>query len=163
MLLAALFGGAPSVCCGQLGCECHSVRDGWSQPPCTSCPNTATRSSWRSSNWRWGRPPLRDPTDDRLPDSALLLGFEAAFHPYAAVGVDETYDIEVDSERVTVRVHHGTVDVTSGGAGEHATLRIVTDREGFMVLPARGHAGDRLRIEGDTDALVRLQRMFSLA
>ncbi|WP_446219867.1 winged helix-turn-helix transcriptional regulator [Micromonospora sp. IBHARD004] len=111
---------------------------------------------------RWGRPLLRDPADDRLPDSALLLGFEAAFHPDAAVGLDETYDIEVDGERVTVRVHDGTVDVTSGGAGEHATLRIVTDRQGFMEL-ARGHAGDRVRIDGDADALVRLQRVFSLA
>jgi DNA-binding HxlR family transcriptional regulator len=111
---------------------------------------------------RWGRPLLRDPADDRLPDSALLLGFEAAFHPDAAVGLDETYDIEVDGERVAVWVHDGTVDVTSGGAGERATLRIVTDREGLMEL-ARGHAGERLRIEGDTDALVRLQRVFSLA
>ncbi|MET8355039.1 SCP2 sterol-binding domain-containing protein [Micromonospora sp. NPDC005206] len=111
---------------------------------------------------RWGRPLLRDPADDRLPDSALLLGFEATFHPDAAVGLDETYDIEVDGERVAVRVHDGTVDVTPGPAGEHATVRVVTDREGFMEL-ARGRAGDRLRIEGDAAALVRLQRIFSLA
>jgi DNA-binding HxlR family transcriptional regulator len=110
---------------------------------------------------RWGRPLLRDPADDRLPDSALLLGLEAAFHPEAAVGLDETYDIEVDGERVTVRVHDRTVDVTSGGAREHVTVKIVTDRQGFMEL-ARGHVGDRVRIEGDADALARLQQVFSL-
>jgi DNA-binding HxlR family transcriptional regulator len=110
---------------------------------------------------RWGRPLLRNPADDRLPDSALLLGLEAAFHPEAAVGLDETYDLEVDGERVTVLVHDGTVDVTSGGASEHVTVRIVTDRQGFMEL-ARGQVGDRLRIEGDADALARLQQVFSL-
>jgi DNA-binding HxlR family transcriptional regulator len=110
---------------------------------------------------RWGLPLLRNPADDRLPDSALLLGLEAAFHPDAAIGVDETYDIEVDGQRVTVRVHDGTVQVTSGGAKEQATVRIVTDQEGFMHL-AQGQAGDRVRIEGDADALNRLQQVFSL-
>lgn len=85
-----------------------------------------------------------------------------AFHPDAAVGLDETYDIEVDGNRVAVRVHDGTVDVTPGSAGEHASVSIVTDRQGFIDL-ARGHASDRLRIEGDADALDRLQRVFFLA
>jgi DNA-binding HxlR family transcriptional regulator len=111
---------------------------------------------------RWGRPLLLDPADDRLPDSALLLGLEVAFHPDAAAALDETYDLEVDGNRVAVRVHHGTVEVTPGSAGEHAAVRIVTDRQGFIDL-ARGHASDRVRIEGDADALDRLQRVFSLA
>jgi DNA-binding HxlR family transcriptional regulator len=109
---------------------------------------------------RWGHPLLRDHADDRLPDSALSLGLEAAFHPDAAAGVDETYDIEVDGERVMVRVHDGTVDITPGGVGQAATVRIVTDRQGFMEL-ARGHPGDRVRIEGDPDAAATLQRVFS--
>jgi DNA-binding HxlR family transcriptional regulator len=110
---------------------------------------------------RWGRPLLRDPADDHLPDSALSLGLEAAFHPDAAAGLDETYDIEVDGRRVAVRVHDGTVDITPGRAGEHAAVRVVTDRQGFMEL-ARGHAGDRVRLEGDADALARMLRVFSL-
>ena len=61
---------------------------------------------------RWGRPLLLDPAKDRLPDSALLLGLEVAFQPDAAAGLDETYDLEVDGNRVAVRVHHGTVDIT---------------------------------------------------
>jgi hypothetical protein len=85
-----------------------------------------------------------------------------AFHPDAAAGLDETYDLEVDGNRVAVRVHHGTVEVTPGSAGEDAAVRIVIDRQGFIDL-ARGHAGDRVRIEGDADALDRLQRVFSLA
>jgi DNA-binding HxlR family transcriptional regulator len=110
---------------------------------------------------RWGWSLMGDPADDHLPDSALLLGFEVAFHPDAAVGLDETYELEVDGERVAVRVHDGTVDVVSGAAGEAATVRIITDRQGFMEL-ARGKVGGRVRVEGDGDALVRLQRIFSL-
>ena len=110
---------------------------------------------------RWGRPLLRDPADDSLPDSALLLGFEATFHPEAATGLDETYDIEVDGERVTVHVIDGTVEVTPGGAGMAAAVRIATDRRGFMDF-ARGAGGDRVRIEGDDDAVARLRRIFSL-
>jgi DNA-binding HxlR family transcriptional regulator len=109
---------------------------------------------------RWGRPLLGDRADDRLPDSALSLGLEAAFHPDVAAGVDQTYDIEVDGERVTVRVHEGTVDITPGWVGQAATVRIVTDRQGFMEL-ARGHLGDRVRIEGDADSAATLQRVFS--
>jgi DNA-binding HxlR family transcriptional regulator len=111
---------------------------------------------------RWGRPLLLDPADDRLPDSALLLGLEVAFHPDAAAGLDETYDLEVDGNRVAVRVHDGTVDITPGSAGEHAAVSIVTDRQGFIDL-ARGHAGDHLRVQGDPDALDRLQQVCSLA
>jgi len=96
---------------------------------------------------RWGRPLLLDPADDRLPDSALLLGLEVAFRPDAAAGLEETFEIEVDG--------------TPGSAGEHASVKIVTDRQGFIDL-ARGHAGDRVHIEGDADALARLQRVFSL-
>lgn len=110
---------------------------------------------------RWGRPLLREPADDRLPDSAVLLGFEATFNPDAAIGLDETYDIEVDGQRVTVRVHDGTVDVTPGPSGASAAVRITTDRQGFMEL-ARGRGDDRLHIEGDPAAVARLQRVFSL-
>lgn len=110
---------------------------------------------------RWGRPLLREPTHDRLPESALSLGLEATFHPDAAVGLDETYDIEVDGTRVTARVHDGTIDVTSGETSERAAVRIVTDRQGFIEL-ARGRVGDNVRVDGDADALARLQRIFSL-
>ena len=110
---------------------------------------------------RWGRPLLLDPADDRLPDSALLLGLEVAFRPDAAAGLDETFDIEVDGKQVAVRIQGGTVDVTPGSAGEHAAVRIITDRQGFIDL-ARGHLADRVHIEGDADALARLQRVFSL-
>jgi DNA-binding HxlR family transcriptional regulator len=110
---------------------------------------------------RWGRPLLHDATDEHLPVSALLLGFEVAFHPDAAAGIDETYDVEMDGRQVTVRVHDGNVAVIPGSSGEHATLRIVTDRQGFIEL-ARGHVGDRVHIYGDSDALARLQQIFSL-
>jgi DNA-binding HxlR family transcriptional regulator len=110
---------------------------------------------------RWGRPLLREAADDTLPDSALLLGFEAAFHAEAAAGVDETYDIEVDGERVAVEVRDGTLNVSPGGAADRARLRISTDREGFMDL-ARGDTDARLRVEGDPDVLTRFRRIFSL-
>jgi hypothetical protein len=110
---------------------------------------------------RWGRPLLRDPADDRLPASALLLGLEVVFRPDAAAGLDETYDIEVDGTRVAVHVHDGTVDVAPGSAGKNASSRIVTDRQGFIDL-ARGHAGDRVQIDGGPQALARLQTIFSL-
>lgn len=110
---------------------------------------------------RWGRPLLVDPADDQLPDSALLLGLEAAFRPEAAAGVDETYDLEVDGLRVAVHVHRGKLEITPSG-DEHAAVRIVTDRQGFMAL-ARGNPGDSVRIDGDPDALARMRGVFSLA
>jgi DNA-binding HxlR family transcriptional regulator len=110
---------------------------------------------------RWGRPLLREAGDDTLPSSALLLGFETAFHPEEAAGVDETYDIEVDGERVALEVRGDTLNVSPGGAGDRARLRISTDREGFMSL-ARGDIDARLRVEGEPDALARFQRIFSL-
>src|SRR5215468_11440178 len=69
---------------------------------------------------QWGRPLLLDPADDRLSGSALPLGLEVAFHPDAAVGLDETFDIEVDGTRVAVHVRDGTIEITPGSAGEHA-------------------------------------------
>ncbi|MBE1603373.1 winged helix-turn-helix transcriptional regulator [Actinopolymorpha pittospori] len=110
---------------------------------------------------RWGRPLLREAAHDALPDSALVLGLEAAFHAAAAVGVDETYDIEVDGQRVAVRVRNGTLTVLPGGTGDRASVRINTDREGFMSL-ARSDSGTRPRIDGDPDALARFQRIFAL-
>ena len=71
--------------------------------------------------------------------SALLLSLEAAFHPDAAVGLDETLDIEVDGTQVSVRVHDGTVEVTPGSAGEHAAVRIITDRQDFIDLAQQPH------------------------
>lgn len=111
---------------------------------------------------RWGRPLLADPADDQLPDSALLLGLEAAFRPEAAVALDETYDLEVDGLRVAVHVRRGRLEITPSAGDVPAAVRIVTDRQGFMAL-ARGNPGDRVRIEGDPDALARMRRVFSLA
>lgn len=108
---------------------------------------------------RWGHPLLRESTDDRLPDSALLLGLEAVFHPDEAAGVDEIYNIEVDGQQVCVHVHDGAVEVKPG-VSDRAAVRLVTDRRGFTEL-AGGHRGDRVQVEGDTDAVTRLQRMFS--
>jgi hypothetical protein len=65
------------------------------------------------------------------------------------------------AEKVTVRVRDGTVDITPVSAGEHAAVRILTDRRGFIEL-VRGHASERVRIEGDADALARMLRVFSL-
>jgi hypothetical protein len=110
---------------------------------------------------RWGRPLLLQPDDDRLPDSALLLGLEVAFRPEAAAGLDETYAVEVDGVRVAVRVRDGAVEITPGVA-EDAAVRITTDRQGFIDL-ARGNPGDRVRVEGEPDAIERMRSVFSLA
>lgn len=111
---------------------------------------------------RWGGPLLRDRADDRLPDSALLLGLEVAFRPEAAVGLDEVLDLKVDGIQITVRVRDGTVAVTPGSMDEHASVRIVTDRQGFIDL-VRGHCpGERIRIEGDVEAWARLQAAFAV-
>jgi hypothetical protein len=53
--------------------------------------------------------------------------------------LDETLDIEVDGTQVTVRVHDGTVEVTPGSAGEHAAVRIITDRQDFIDLAQQPH------------------------
>lgn len=111
---------------------------------------------------RWGRPLLREPDADHLPDSALLLGLEVAFRPEAAGDRRETYDFDVEGLQVAVRVHDGTVDIVPGSAGDDASATVVTDRQGFIEL-ALGQAGERVRVEGDADALVRLRQMFSLA
>jgi DNA-binding HxlR family transcriptional regulator len=110
---------------------------------------------------RWGRPLLREGADEWLPDSALLLGIETAFHPEAAAGLDETYQLDVDGTRVAIRVHDGTVEVAPAGTGENAAATIVTDRPGFMAL-ARGNPRADLQVEGDPAALARLRRIFSL-
>jgi DNA-binding HxlR family transcriptional regulator len=109
---------------------------------------------------RWGLPLLKEPAADHLPDSALLLGIETAFRPEAAVELDETYDLQVDTVRVTVRVRDGRVEVTPGAA-EHATLRIITDRQGFIDL-ARGNHTDLVHIDGPPDAAARFQTVFTL-
>jgi DNA-binding HxlR family transcriptional regulator len=109
---------------------------------------------------RWGLPLLKEPAADHLPDSALLLGIETAFRPEAAVDLDETYDLQVDTVRVTVRVRDGRVEVTPGAA-DHATLQIITDRQGFIDL-ARGDRTDRVHIDGAPEALARLQTVFTL-
>jgi len=111
---------------------------------------------------RWGRPLLREPDADHLPDSALLLGLEVAFRPEAAGDRRETYDFDVEGLQVAVRVHDGTVDIVPGSAGDDASATVVTDRQGFIEL-ALGQAGESVRVEGDADALVRLRQMFSLA
>jgi hypothetical protein len=52
------------------------------------------------------------------------------------------------------------LDITPGGVGDAAAVRIVTERQGFMEL-ARGHPGDRVQIEGDPDAAATLQQVLS--
>lgn len=110
---------------------------------------------------RWGRPLLLEPAEDRLPDSAVLLGLEVAFRPEAAAGVDETYAIEVDGVQVAARVRDGALELVPGTA-EDAAVKLTTDRQGFIDL-ARGTPGGTVQIEGDSDAVRRMQRMFSLA
>lgn len=110
----------------------------------------------------WGRPLLLEPADDILPDSALLLGLEAAFRPEAAAGLDETYEIEVEKLRVTVRVRGGELKIIPGPADETASVRIVADRPGFIDL-ARGNPGDGVKVEGAPDAVARMLQVFALA
>jgi hypothetical protein len=62
---------------------------------------------------------------------------------------------------MTMRVDNGTLAVTPGSSGQHASVRIVTDRQGFIDL-ARGNAAERVHVQGDPDALARMQRVFSL-
>jgi DNA-binding HxlR family transcriptional regulator len=109
----------------------------------------------------WGRPLLAEPGDDHVPDSALLLGLEAAFRPERANGFDVVFALDVSGRQVTVRVHDRTVWVIPGGPDDTVSLRIVTDRRGFIDL-ARGHLSDRVHIHGDRQAVARLQRVFSL-
>jgi len=110
----------------------------------------------------WGRPLLQESSGEHLPDSALLLGLKVAFRPQAAGDRRETYDLEVEGLRVAIRVHDGRVDIAPGSAGDDASATIITDRQGFIEL-ALGQAGERVHVEGDSDALARLQEMFSLA
>lgn len=110
---------------------------------------------------RWGRDLLADaPEDARLPEAMRALGFEVAFHPEAAHGVDEAYEVEIDGYRVGLHVRDGTLRVEPGGAPD-AAVRVVTDERGFTEM-ARSRPSERVRVEGDPEAYARMGRIFFL-
>lgn len=110
---------------------------------------------------RWGRDLLADATPgDRLPESMRALGFEVAFHPEEAHGIEETYEVEVDGNRVGLHVRDGTLRVEPGGAPD-AVVKVATDEQGFMEM-ARSRPSERVQVEGDPAAYARMGRMFYL-
>jgi DNA-binding HxlR family transcriptional regulator len=118
---------------------------------------------------RWGARTLGPPgPDDELYPDWGLNAFPALFNAEAARGLTETYVIRVDGDIFTVRVQDGRLEAELGAA-ETPDLELAIDIETFFALasgeldPHVARAQDRLRLEGDPDALTRCFTVLSLA
>jgi SCP-2 sterol transfer family len=118
---------------------------------------------------RWGARTLGPPgPDDELHPDWGLNAFPALFNAEAARGLTETYVIRVDGDVFTVRVEDGRLEAELGAA-ETPDLELAIDIETFFALtsgeldPQVARAQDRLRLEGDPDALTRCFTVLSLA
>lgn len=111
---------------------------------------------------RWGMRSLPPTTDGRsFRPRWLILAMEARFDPEAAVGVDESYQLQVDgAEVVHFTVEDGSGKAAPGPAPEPA-VTVTADAETLVAL-ANGaitipEATDRgARIDGAPDAIARM-------
>lgn len=111
---------------------------------------------------RWGSqfvPAI--PEDDMLLHlGSYALTLKTFFRAEQAQGLDETYELHVDKERLAVRIHDGEIDVRQGLA-EEPDMVLRTDMQTYMGLlsgaltPAGARAQELIEVEGDAAALER--------
>lgn len=117
---------------------------------------------------RWGRQrlPARIGHEAFRP-GWLLLALKVSFDPAHAADVDAVYELTVSDEPFTVRIHHGSIDVSRGSASD-ADVAICTDQDTLLALangtvsPGDAIEQGDLRIEGDSGAARAWFRAFSV-
>ena len=117
---------------------------------------------------RWGARSLGPPGpgDVLYPDWGLNA-FPALFNADAARGLTETYVIRVGDDVFTVRLDDGRMRAELGAA-EDPDLDVAMDMDTFYGLasgqldPDEALAQDRLRIDGELDALARCFSVLSV-
>jgi DNA-binding HxlR family transcriptional regulator/putative sterol carrier protein len=91
---------------------------------------------------------------------ATALAIQAFFHPEQALGVDETYEIDLGEEVLQVRIKDGAIHVQQGLA-LNSDVIFYTDIRNFMMLftgqitPEEAISRGLVRIEGDPASLNR--------
>jgi DNA-binding HxlR family transcriptional regulator len=111
---------------------------------------------------QWGSRRLPTSLEGVAPPSlgALTLALKAFFHPTAAQGLDETYELRFGSEALQVRLHAGALQAQHGTARQPVAV-FHTDLPTFLGLftgrldPGQALAAGLVRVEGDPDALGR--------
>jgi DNA-binding HxlR family transcriptional regulator len=118
---------------------------------------------------RWGARTLGPPgPEDEIPPGWSLDALRAMFDREEARGVDALYELRIDAEQTTVRVADGALVEVRNGPAEDADLLLETDMTTFYGLLVRtispwdAIADGRVRVEGDSDELERLLRIFNL-
>jgi putative sterol carrier protein len=119
---------------------------------------------------KWGSQFLPETLDCvALPSlGTVALAIKAFFHPQAAQGIQETYELHLDDEVLQVQVDDGQLRVQQGQALK-ADAVFQTSMETFLGLfsgqlkPDDATAAGLVRVEGDPDALTRFLRLSSAA
>jgi DNA-binding HxlR family transcriptional regulator len=122
-----------------------------------------------SELFRWGMHALAAPRPgDAVRASWLLAAIEArAERQPVRARVDESYELRIGDEVITVAVRRGTVDARQGPA-EAPALIVETDPETFAALgmgrlsPQEAIREQRLAIDGDPNAARRCSELFGL-
>jgi DNA-binding HxlR family transcriptional regulator len=119
---------------------------------------------------RWGARTLGPPqTEEQITPGWTLDALRALFDPFAARGLDATYEFRIAPEHTSMRVRDGELVEVRPGPADEPDLVLECDFNAFYDLMARtlspedGLAEGRLRIEGDEDELERLVSILSFA
>jgi DNA-binding HxlR family transcriptional regulator len=119
---------------------------------------------------RWGARSLGLPRrEDDLDPEWGLNAFPALFYPERARGLTATWVIRVDDDAFTVRLLEGRLRTEVGATADEPDLDASMDVATFFQLasgelpPAEALAQGRVRVEGDSKALVRCFEVFSFA
>jgi DNA-binding HxlR family transcriptional regulator len=118
---------------------------------------------------RWGSQfvPAVPEDDALLHLGSYALTLKTFFRAEQAQGLDETYELHVDEERLTVHIHDGEIDVRQGLA-EEPDMVLRTDMQTYMGLlggaltPAGAQAQGLIEVEGDGTALERFLSLCQL-
>ena len=116
---------------------------------------------------RWGaRSPSR-PRDAGLGVDSLILSFRTMFDPWAAEGVDASYELRLGEDRFRAVVADGRFEVERGSV-EGPDVVIEGDPGELAALVYEGRRLDEalrsgeIRVEGDKSAVERFLRLFPL-
>jgi DNA-binding HxlR family transcriptional regulator len=118
---------------------------------------------------RWGARTLGPPgSEDELYPEWGMNGLPALFNADEARGLTETYVLEVGDDVFTARVVDGSLEMAVGAADD-ADLRAAMDMDTFFALAAgeldlrEAKKQGLARVEGDTGAMSRVFRVFSIS